>query len=260
MRTIAIMNNKGGVGKTVTAINLADILVNEYHKRVVLVDCDGQKNLTDFYALPGYDEDTCYNTVSLLLGDGEPLWSDNLTPISLRLDIIPASTDLYGLDMENHRDGGHEPRRIRDFVEAARADGEVDFFIFDCPPGFTVASVGALLASDEVIVPLTVDGFALNGLDAILRNLRTIRQTGAHQPKVLITRHNRTRAVKYGEQMLRGTGIPVFETVIPQNASIAASTLTRPGQPLSEYAPHSKGYAAYRALAAELLGGDASGL
>lgn len=260
MRTIAIMNNKGGVGKTVTAINLADILVNEYHKRVVLVDCDGQKNLTDFYDLPGYDEDTCYNTVSLLLGDGEPLWSDNLTPISPGLDIIPASTDLYGLDMENHRDGGHEPRRIRDFVEAARADGEVDFFIFDCPPGFTVASVGALLAADEVIVPLTVDGFALNGLDTMLRNLRTIRRTGSHQPKVLITRHNRTTAVKYGEQMLRETGIPIFWTVIPQNASIAASTMSRPGVPLSKYAPHSKGYAAYRALAAELLGGDAHGI
>lgn len=260
MRAIAIMNNKGGVGKTVTAINLADILVREYGKRVVLVDCDGQKNLTDFYDLPGYDEDTCYNTVSLLMGDGEPVWSDNLTPIFPGLDIIPASTDLYGLDMESHRDGCHEPSRIREFVAAARADGETDFFIFDCPPGFTVASVGALLAADEVIVPLTVDGFALHGLDAMLRNLRTIRRTGAQQPKVLITRHNRTTAVKSGEQMLRGTGIPVFQTVIPQNVSIAGSTLKTPGEPLSKFAPHSKGYAAYRALAVELLGGEKNGL
>lgn len=260
MRTIAIMNNKGGVGKTVTAINLADILVREHGQRVVLVDCDGQRNLTDFFDLPGYDEETCYNTVSLLLGDGEPVWCDNLTPVIPGLDLIPASTDLYSLDLESARDGAHEPRRVREFAEAARSDGEVDFMIFDCPPGFTVASVGALLAADEVIVPLTVDGFSLRGLEAMQKQLRNIRRTGIRQTRILITRWSRSRVVQAGEALLRASGLEVFRTVIPQNVSIAGSTLMQPGAPLSQFAPKSKGCAAYRALAAEVLGGDTHGV
>lgn len=87
MKTIAIMNNKGGVGKTVTAINLADILVADYKQRVVLVDCDGQANLTRFF-LPGADKLELTTTADVLRGDCEPLWSDNLVPIRPGLDVL----------------------------------------------------------------------------------------------------------------------------------------------------------------------------
>lgn len=83
MKTIAIMNNKGGVGKTVTAINLADILVADYAQRVVLVDCDGQANLTRFF-LPGADKLELTTTADVLRGDCEPLWIDNLVPTARR--------------------------------------------------------------------------------------------------------------------------------------------------------------------------------
>ena len=111
MRTIAIMNNKGGVGKTVTAINLADILVRDYRQRVILVDCDGQMNLTRFY-MPELDPETEYTMVSLLEGDGEPLWSDNLLQVSRDLWLIPGSPDLYTEDLEAVMDGlaGHGVR------------------------------------------------------------------------------------------------------------------------------------------------------
>ena len=131
MRTIAIMNNKGGVGKTVTAINLADILARGHGKRVVLCDCDGQKNLTDFYDLPGYDEETCFNTAKLLLGDMEPVWSDNTVPIpeAPGLELIPGSTDLYDLDLESVRFGKSAPLMMRDLC---RRPGKMGMWISSC--------------------------------------------------------------------------------------------------------------------------------
>lgn len=256
MRTIAIMNNKGGVGKTVTAINLADILAREHGKRVVLCDCDGQKNLTDFYDLPGYDEETCFNTARLLLGDMDPLWSDNVVPVQIPdtpgyLDLIPGSTDLYNLDLESVRFGKAAPLMLKDFADAAREDGDVDFFLFDCPPGFTVSSVGALMAADEVIVPLTVDGFSIRGLDTIARQIRTMRRTGVRRVRVLITQYHKCKVVHAGEALLRNSGFEVFRTVIRRSVKVSESTFA--GKPLAEYAPGNSAAIDYRTLVQELL-------
>lgn len=139
MRAIAIMNNKGGVGKTVTAINLADILANDYKQRVVLVDCDGQANLTGFF-LPGEDMDAV-TTADVLTGDCDQVWSDNLIPLGERLELLPSSSGLYDLDLSAIKDGVGAPERMIGFVSAAREDGDVDWMIFDCPPGYTLASV-----------------------------------------------------------------------------------------------------------------------
>ena len=254
MKTIAIMNNKGGVGKTVTAINLADILVREHGKRVVLCDCDGQRNLTDFFLTDGFDEDVCYTTVSMLLGDGEPVWSDNLMPIYPGLDLIPASSDLYAMDLESHRDGNHSPMRIKRFVDAARADRDTDFFIFDCPPGFTLSSVGALMAADEVIVPLTVDGFSVRGVETMRKQLSRLRRVcSPGRIRVLITQWNNSNAVKQGEELLRrGYHIGVFNTVIRRTVSVPESTFAR--QTLLQYSRRSTATQDYRALAREILG------
>ena len=154
MKTIAIMNNKGGVGKTVTAINLADILIQDYRKRVLLADCDGQMNLTRFF-LPEYDPEVGYSMVSLLLGDGEPVWSDNVVPLRPGLNLVPGSLELYSLDLAAMSEGEdvRQTQRMLDFAEAVRQDEEVDYLIFDCPPGFTAASMAALCAADEVVIP-----------------------------------------------------------------------------------------------------------
>ena len=252
MRTIAIMNNKGGVGKTVTAINLADILVREHGKRVVLCDCDGQKNLTDFFELSGYDEETCFNTAALLMGDGEAVWSDNLVPIRPGLELIPGSTGLSDMDFEASRDAAHEPLRMRDFVDAAREDDGADFFLFDCPPGFTVASVGALMAADEVIVPLTVDGFSIRGLDTMQSQIRTMRRSGVRKVRVLLTQHHKCNVVRAGEQLLEQAGFARFQTVIRRSVKVPESTFK--GQPLAEYTPGAMVTNDYRAFVRELLG------
>ena len=131
MRTIAIMNNKGGVGKTVTAINLADILVRDYRQRVVLADCDGQMNLSKFF-FPELDPETAYTLVSLLEGDGEALWSDNLLPVNKDLWLIPGSPELYTEDLEAVMEGQDQAKtsRVSDFVSCVREDAGADYVIF----------------------------------------------------------------------------------------------------------------------------------
>ena len=175
MKAIAIMNNKGGVGKTITAISLADILTREYHKRVVVCDCDGQMNLTRFY-LPEFDPETDYTLASILMGEGEAVWTDNLVPITPELHLLPASTDLYDLDRQAIQHGVSAPERMVQLVDAARQDGETDFFLFDCPPGYTLASVGALLAADEVVIPMLVDGFSFFGMQALAAQIHGLRR------------------------------------------------------------------------------------
>ena len=195
MKTIAIMNNKGGVGKTVTAINLADILIQDYRKRVLLADCDGQMNLTRFF-LPEYDPEVGYSMVSLLLGDGEPVWSDNVVPLRPGLNLVPGSLELYSLDLAAMSEGEdvRQTQRMLDFAEAVRQDEEVDYLIFDCPPGFTAASMAALRAADEVVIPMELDGFSIYGLSTLAEQLANWRRRGAKArvAGVLITKKRNT--------------------------------------------------------------------
>lgn len=253
MRTIAIMNNKGGVGKTVTAINLADILVREHHKRVVLADCDGQMNLTRFY-LPEFDPEINYSMESLLAGDGEPVWSDNLMPLSPGLDLIPGSSGLYELDVRAIKDGLSFPERLWNFCKAARDDGETDFFIFDCPPGFTTASIAALMAAEEVVIPMLVDGFSVTGMDDMAAQIRSMRQASSHIKiaGVLLTQWRNTDVVRDGEKLVRSMAVPVFRQVIRRTEKVPESTFDR--SPIWQYSPGSAASQDYRAWVRELLG------
>lgn len=254
MRTIAIMNNKGGVGKTVTAINLADILVKQHGKRVVLVDCDGQMNLTRV-CLPGFDPETCCTMASLLMGEGETVWSDNLSPLGPGLDLIPASSELYNLDVAAIRDGVGAPYRVKEFCDAAAAaaDGETDFFLFDCPPGFTAASCAALIAADEVIIPMLVDGFSFAGMEDMTAQITSMRRANEsiQVTGVLINQWHNSEVVREGEKLLRSLPVPVFRQVIRRTDKVPESTFCR--QPLGKYSPTSAAGQDFRAWVRELL-------
>ena len=258
MRTIAIMNNKGGVGKTVTAINLADILVRDYRQRVILADCDGQMNLTRFY-VPDFDPETEYTMVSLLEGDGETLWSDNLLAVSKDLWLIPGSPELYTEDLEAVMAGQDQAKtsRVADFVSCVREDAEADFVIFDCPPGFTAASLAALLASDEVVIPMELDGFSVTGMVTMRQQLVLLERSGLRAPRatVLINRWRPTEFVKEVEAQLRSmtnTGLLVYEQVIRKSEKVPESTVT--GSPLAVYSPRSAAGVDFRRWVREFMG------
>lgn len=253
MRTIAIMNNKGGVGKTVTAINLADILASEYKKRVVLVDCDGQANLTRFY-LPEFDGETNSTVADVLMGASETVWSDNLIPLRAGLDLLPADSMLYELDRRAIQDGCGSPERLVWFSRAAQEDNETDFLIFDCPPGFTLASVGALMAADEVVIPMMMDGFGFSGMVDLTAQVASLRRA-QHKLRIagiLVTQWHNSPVVTQGEKLLRQMNVPVFDTVIRRTDKVPESTYDR--TPVTQYSRHSAAARDYRSWVTEYLG------
>lgn len=257
MRTIAIMNLKGGVGKTVTALNLADVL-RRAGKRVVLVDCDGQASLTRF-CLSDLAEDTL-TVADVMTGTCEPVWEDNTVPVDPdgRVQLLPASSSLYGLDVATLRQGMDDPGALMDFREAAEEDG-VDYMIFDCPPGFTAASVSALMAASEVVIPMLVDGFSTWGVRDMDAQLNSLRQANCRIriAGVLITQWHSADVVRQGEALIRNLGIHVFQTVIRRTDKMPESTFMR--QAICDYSPRSAAALDYRTWVKEYLGEEVTG-
>lgn len=251
MRTIAIMNLKGGVGKTVSALNLADAL-QRVGKRTLLVDCDGQASLTRFY-FPNLDPDGVPTVADVLAGTHDPYWENNIIPISDRIDLLPASSALYGLDVAAIRNGGKGLGALRGFRDAVAGDGERDYMIFDCPPGFTAASIAALMAADEVVIPMLVDGFSIWGVSDMAAQINGI---AAANPRirvagVLITQWHNSAVVRQGEQLLRSLSVPVFRTVIRRTDKVPESTFDR--TPIMGYSPRSAASADYCSWVSEYL-------
>lgn len=253
MRTIAIMNLKGGVGKTVTALNLAAAL-SSAGKRVLLVDCDGQMSLTRFY-FHDIDPDDQLTVVDVLQGTSEVVWEDNVLPIvGTNIQLLPASSGLYALDAVSIREGGIGLTTLRGFRDAVAEDGEVDYMIFDCPPGFTAASVSALMAAREVVIPMLVDGFSMWGVHDMVSQIDGIK---AANPRikvagVLITQWHNTEVVRQGEKLLRSLSVPVFRTVIRRTDKIPESTFDRSS--IYDYSPRSAAGIDYRLWVREYLG------
>lgn len=253
MKTIAIMNNKGGVGKTVTAINLADILVRDYRKRVVLADCDGQMNLTRFF-LPEFDLENSCTVADVLTGTHEPYWRENLVELRPGLELLPGSTALYDLDLLAIRDGLRDTHALKRFREAVYEDGETDYFIFDCPPGYTLSSVSALLAADQVVVPLVIDGFSIHGMMDMKAQLGSLQRAAPEIAGVLVLQFRNSEVVKQGVELIRQMELPMFRTAIRRTEKIPESTFE--GQPIVLYSPGSAAAQDYRRWVREYLGGE----
>lgn len=254
MKTIAIINLKGGVGKTTTAVNLAAILADA-GKRVLVIDADPQANATQFF-LP-YEE--AVNSLATVM---EGLAADPYDFIYETgipgVDLLPGSIELINADIASVKSGAGYTR-IDDFLDALEEDAEVDtagaydFCIIDCPPSFTAASVAAIYASDRVIVPVTVDYFSVAGMSQLLAQIKSVQrvQPFVEVAGVLITQWHNVPACVQGESVLRESGVPVFDTVIRRSEKVAEAGFKR--QSLIEYSPQSAAARDYRTFADELL-------
>ena len=250
----AIANQKGGVGKTTTAVNVSAAAAAGGHQ-VLLVDLDQQCNATIGL---GLERELRPSTYDCLVGEtsvaeaARPAGPDNLW-------IVPASRDLAGASVELPRIDGFE-RRLRDRLGPVRE--RFALTLLDCPPSLGPVTVNALAAADRVLIPVQAEYLALEGLVEFLGTLDLIRRdlnptlvtTG-----VVITMHDeRTRLAQDVERELRQhLSELVFDTVIPRSVRVAESPSF--GLPVTEHAPGSRGSEAYRELARELAAREASG-
>ncbi len=250
-RIIAVTNQKGGVGKTTTAINLAAALV-ERKARVLLVDLDPQGNASTGLGID--PSDRVLTTYDLVL-EGKPVADVARKTAYEGLLICPANADLSSADIEL---GRHERRSLllRDALRTADVQAMgLDYILIDCPPSLSLLTVNALVAADSVLVPLQSEFFALEGLSQLLLTVREIRQSGNPDLRiegiVLTMYDGRNRLSLQVESDAReNMGDMVFRTVIPRNVRVSEAPSF--AQPVLAYDPSSRGSVAYRKLAREM--------
>ena len=252
MRTFAIVNMKGGVAKTTTAINLAYILAAEHSLRVLLVDADGQRNATRAL-LPACE----YSGVAALLEGSVCCYDEVIEPTDIEgVDMIPASSSLWSLDLDSVFGGAKADslHALRDLRDNVIEDDAYDVMIIDCPPNFSVACVAAIAAATGIIIPVLPDAFSAEGMADLVDQIDGVRK---YYPDVrvsgcLITQWHKANVVTDAVDYLRSESpIPVFQQVIRRTDKVLESTWAK--EPVLMWSPQSSAARDYRAWVCELL-------
>jgi chromosome partitioning protein len=249
MKIVAIANQKGGVGKTTTAVNLAACLA-EMGQRVLLADLDPQGNAT---MGAGIEKRTALPTVYQILLNQVGVREARVRSEPGRFDVIPANRELAGaeIDLVNL-----EQRDLRLKVALAQVASEYDFVLMDCPPTLNLLTVNALAAAQSVLIPMQCEYYALEGLTDLVASVKKVKQR--LNPGIRIEGLLRvmfdprsTLAQQVSAQLKVHFGDKVYDTVIPRNVRLAEAPSH--GLPVLAYDRHCKGTRAYLDLAAEIL-------
>lgn len=250
-RIISVANQKGGVGKTTTAINLAAAMA-EQGLKVLVIDLDPQGNASTGLGIPASARDiTTYD----LLVEKVDFDKAILQTKTDGLSIIPATTDLSSADMELFSNDNRSTL-LKAALHSKEIEGKgFDYILIDCPPSLSLLTVNAMVASDSVLVPLQSEFFALEGLSQLMLTIREVRQTANQRLRIegiVLTmfdqRNNLSQMVD--EDAREHLGDLVFETRIPRNVRVSEAPSF--AQPVLAYDTNSKGAIAYRNLAKEI--------
>ncbi|HTT85905.1 MAG TPA: AAA family ATPase [Acidimicrobiales bacterium] len=252
-RILAVANQKGGVGKTTTAVNLGAALA-ELGFRVLVVDLDPQGNATTGLGIDARSFE--HSMYDVLMRDVS--LEDAVEPTSMKnLFVAPATIDLAGAEIELVPSFSRE-LKLRKALEAVT--GDFDFTLIDCPPSLGLITVNGLAAADEVLVPIQCEYYALEGLGQLLRNVHLVQSNLNDKldvSTIVLTMYDaRTKlAEQVAEEVRTHFGNRVCKNVIPRTVRISEAPSF--GQPITVFDPASRGAIAYRELAKEVSGGAA---
>lgn len=217
MRTTAILNLKGGVGKTTTVIHMAQLLHRDHNARVLVVDCDPQCNLTQFY---GADPKKGNTTQVLTIG-----WHDGISTSNIQsteaegVDILAADDSLMELDLSQLKTDRVKKLCFRMMIlELGRLE-KYDYVLFDCPPAFNSACAAALIAADDVVIPIKLDAFSVTGMANVMRQVKNMQRINSRLrvAGVLPTMWYKSEQIAEAEAILRQSGLPVFPRIRRSN-------------------------------------------
>lgn len=249
MRTFAIVNRKGGVGKTTTAVNLAYVLATSCRKRVLLIDADGQANATQIL-LPSGE----YSGLGALLRGYYSRYDELVVHTDVEgLDVLPASEDLWAMDIERDQ-ASLRYSALSHMRDAIEEDDAYDMIIVDCPPNLSVACISAILASDAVIIPVLSDACSATGVGDLMDQIDSLRyiRPEIRVAGVLVNQWHRSPVVEDSVGYLREEGhVPVYNTMIRRTDKVPESSWAR--MAVQQWSPWCSAARDYRAWVAELL-------
>jgi len=248
-KIIAIANQKGGVGKTTTAINLSAAL-GETQRRVLLIDLDPQGNATTG---AGVDKNNSELTACDVLLNACAAKEAIVTPEHVKFDVLPSNADLTAAEVQLMNTDGRE-RRLAEALQQVSAD--YDYIYIDCPPALNVLTLNAFVAADGVLIPMQCEYYALEGLSSLLQTIKEVQ--GSVNPRLAIEGILRTMfdgrnklGHEVSNQLIEHFESRVYRTIIPRNIRLAEAPSF--GQPIVYYDKSSRGSIAYLALAGEII-------